>query len=140
MSKDNLELEEIKQVEITKLRLTSKRSNFYTIPMKNIVSCSDLKDTKVPGKSHIRIIAVEEDDSNSQMIREELDQASVYKHLDFECDLDIVEEIKTSFSHLIMFCNSPHLVEYQKNIRKIVTTKWSRRLYQQRVSKRFTLY
>ena len=125
LSKDNLELEEIKPIEITKLRLTNKRSNFYTIPMKNIVDCGDLKDSKIPGKSHIRIIAVDEDEDSLDSIN-----TPVYKHLDFECDSDLVEEIKKSFSHLIMFCNSPYLQQYKQQSKKITTTKWSRRFYQ----------
>jgi hypothetical protein len=93
--------------------------------MKNIVDCGDLKDSKVPGKSHIRIIAVEEDEDSKDNLNN-----PIYKHLDFECDSDLVEEIKTSFSHLIMFCNSSYLHQYKQQPKKITTTKWSRRLYQ----------
>jgi hypothetical protein len=93
--------------------------------MRNIVNCGDLKDGKVLGKSHIRIIAVEEDEESKDNL-----STPIYKHLDFECDSDLVEEIKTSFSHLIIFCNSPYLQQYQQNSKKITTTKWSRRLYQ----------
>ena len=50
LSKDNFELEEIKPVKITQLRLTTKNSNFYTIPMSNVVSCVNLKDN-VMGKN-----------------------------------------------------------------------------------------
>ena len=93
--------------------------------MKNIVDCGDLKDSKIPGKSHIRIIAVDEDEDSLDSIN-----TPVYKHLDFECDSDLVEEIKKSFSHLIMFCNSPYLQQYKQQSKKITTTKWSRRFYQ----------
>ena len=49
LSKDNLVIEEMKQV------LASKKSNFYTIPMRNVVSCFDLKETKTAGRVYFKI-------------------------------------------------------------------------------------
>ena len=40
LSKDNIELEEIKIVHLIK-----KKSNFYSIPMSNVINCDALTDS-----------------------------------------------------------------------------------------------
>ena len=119
--------------------------------MKNIVSCFGLKDNKVSSmylnlfyfvldalkgnfkrlnielvfigtKSQFRLIAVEDEMvSNGELTTMSL------KHLDFECDKSVFEEILASFAHLIMFCNSPYLSSYNKlKDKPVATVKWSR--------------
>jgi hypothetical protein len=108
-------LEEIKPVEITRLRLTSKLSNFYTIPTKMVVSCGYLREKEIAGKSQIRIIVVEEE------------PGVAYKHLDFECEPKIAEELIKTFNQFFLFCNSSYWKAYNQSKKKSV--KWSRRLF-----------
>lgn len=118
ISKDNFELEEIKPVEITKLRLTSKISNFYTIPTKHVVSCGYLKEKEAKGgsgKPQIRIIVVEEE------------PILTYKHLDFECETKQADDIINTFNQFILFINSVHWKMYNQSKKKSI--KWSRRLF-----------
>jgi hypothetical protein len=44
LSKDSVELEEIKVLNHGIGLKQKKSSNFYSIPMKNVVSCQDLKE------------------------------------------------------------------------------------------------
>lgn len=116
-------MEEIKPVEITKLRLTSKLSNFYTISSKHVVSCGYLREKEVAGKSQIRIIVVEEEQSSSTSTS----PAVVYKHLDFECESNVADDIIKTFNQIFLYCNSSYYKAYQQSKKKSV--KWSRRLY-----------
>ena len=56
LSKDNFELEEIKPVKISQLRLTTKNSDFYTIPMANVVSCVYLKENVMGIKANLETL------------------------------------------------------------------------------------
>jgi hypothetical protein len=52
-----------------------------------------------------------------------------YKHLDFECDSDIADDIKNTFSQIIMFCDSVYSRNYDECSASLTSTKWSRRLF-----------
>ena len=52
-----------------------------------------------------------------------------YKHLDFECDSDIADDIKNTFSQIIMFCDSVYSRNYEESSASLTSTKWSRRLF-----------
>jgi hypothetical protein len=116
ISKDNFELE---PVQITQLRLTSKLSNFYTIPTKHVVSCGYLREKEIAGKAQLRIIVAEEESETRPTL--------VYKHLDFECEPSKAEDIIRTFNQLILFCNSSYWKIFNQAKRKSV--KWSRRLF-----------
>lgn len=139
ISKETFELEEIKPVEITKLRLTSKLSNFYTISSQHVVSCGYLREKEVAGKSQIRIIVVEEESASSSPSSNTGQSASGatassstqpvvgYRHLDFECESSVADDIIKTFHQIFLYCNSSYYKAYQQSKKKSV--KWSRRLY-----------
>ena len=77
----------------------------------------------IKGKSQIRVIVVEEFEENSKAA------AISYKHLDFECDSDIADDIRTTFSQIIMFCDSVYSRNYDESSATLTSTKWSRRLF-----------
>lgn len=69
-------------------------------------------------KSQIRITIVEADLNSSEVQH--------YRHLDFECESQIAEAIKTKCSHLMSFINSANVANFDANKS---TSKWSRKLY-----------
>lgn len=71
------------------------------------------------GKSQIRIIIVEPDLNNAEV--------NHYRHLDFECESQIADAIKTKCSHLMSFINSPNVAHFDALHKS--TSKWSRKLY-----------
>ncbi|CAF0797152.1 unnamed protein product [Brachionus calyciflorus] len=108
LNKDELALEEIKN---------GRNSNFYTIPIKYLVACTNINEQK----NTIRIIIAEEKELN----------AVTYRHLDFEGNPKIIDDLKTAISHLIEYCISQYRKNYQVLANKTMT-KWSRSEYKER--------
>ena len=74
------------------------------------------------GKTQIRVLVAEE-------LSDQLKASAVtYKHLDFECESDIAEDIKRTFSQIIMFCDSAYARHFDES-NLATSTKWSRRLF-----------
>ena len=76
------------------------------------------------GKSQIRVLVVEEETNDQSKVATNM----AYKHLDFECDTDIGEDIKHTFSQLIMFQDSVYVRNFDE-ANAASSTKWSRRLF-----------
>jgi len=113
LSKDYIELEEIK---LGHLGIGGKKvSNFYSIPMMNVVSCEVFKEGH---KTHIRIVIKEDGE----------DEVSSYKHLDFECESETAIAIRSKCFNLMSFLNSALVHNFNPDLHK--TSKWSRKLYQ----------
>ena len=75
--------------------------------------------------SRIRIIVIEDENDDQS--------SAIYKHLDFECELRIGEEIKRTITILINYCNSHYLSKFNES--DIFTTKWSRKNYKTKRNK-----
>ncbi len=115
LSKDYIELEEIK---VGHLGIGGKKmSNFYSIPMRNVVGCEVLQEGQRT-RNQIRIVIVEEGEC----------EVSSYKHLDFECALETAVAIRSKCANLMSFLNSALVHEFNPEVH--TTSKWSRKLYQ----------
>ena len=51
----------------------------------------------------------------------------MYKHLDFECEKKIANDIKSTIFDNIFYCDSSIAKEYETSKMKINTSKWSRK-------------
>ena len=117
--------------------------------MKYVVSCFDLKENlagnfisrvgyrrkknysnvnSIQDKPQIRVIVAEDDNDETESV--------IYKHLDFECEPDIAEDIKSTFSQLIMYSNSQFARTYDELVNK-TSFKWSRRLFKLKLKNKF---
>ena len=128
-SKDAIDLEEIKS---TNYGLSNKlKSKFYTIQMRYVMDVFDLKEKTTPaGKTAFRIIVIEPPDTTTSKLNptQAADLEPAYKHLDFECDASIAEDLKNTCLQLIDITNSAEWKHYTMNSAQAVTsTKWSRR-------------
>ena len=88
----------------------------------------DLKDETI-GNRKIRVIIYEElIGKNSKPVT----LSTNFKHLDFECDPSVAEDLSQTLAQFIGLSESALKRNYKRN--KTETTKWSRRKYDQNQS------
>jgi len=103
----------------------------HFLKLKNLSFDYNWLKQKFEGKSQIRVLVVEDSNENPKT------SSLSYKHLDFECDSDIAEDIKNTFSQIIMFCDSVYSRNYDESTAALTSTKWSRRLFKMNEKNKF---
>jgi hypothetical protein len=134
LTNDSFELEEIKSTN----SISSKAlSNFYSIPIENIVDCYEM-ESKNQGMKRIRVVIVDKDtkvDNSNRTIEsndtfaEYASSFLSYRHLDFECKLSLAKDFVTTLRYFIVYRNSFYMRHYDDFEKMKSSIKWSRKSY-----------